>query len=772
MKSLIKRNSREAVRLAALNVIEPLEARAYLTGVVLGSPINLATAAIGVTPMFANLTPSSGGFRTGNINADLFIANQNNTVSVLLGNGNGTFAAPTTIAVSGTPLPLATGDFNGDGKLDIIAGTTGSPAGSISVILGNGDGTFQPATNFNAFASNHAIAVGHFVDGGPLDVVSVTNTAGAGNNVGILFGNGTGGATGFTNLAVLHGSIATVAVGNFGNGHDDIVIVDQVDNKVTVILGNGDGTFQAPVDYSVGAGPVSVALGAYDTNANNNLDIVTANSIDGTVSFLPGNGNGTFGTAVPSTVGGTTSGHGPLKVRDTEFNGDGKRDLLLLLSSGGTGDATVMLGNGDGTFHTGTIIKTNGHTRDAIAAGDLNGDGLTDAVVSDPTQITSLLNITQQDAIAPTAAVDATQAPGSELTNVYNFTVTYTDNQQIDATTLGDTNLVVSLPGGGTTTAKLLNKNLGNAASIQATYQITFGSNISAANNGVYGVTINANSVKDAAGNPVAAGSIGSFTLAASPTQAPPTDPNPPAFVAPSGDLTLGAPTGKLTTAVVGGSKFKNTISIPVTNTSGKLITGNVVVTLYSSSTQFVDGTSVALVSAKKKVTKLKNGKGFVLKVKNFTFPSVAGTYFLVAAATVSGAADSNNSSTGAISVAAPFVDVNNLNVKKIPVSLIAGKTATVSFTLRNDGNVTATGTSVATVSVSGPANGNVPTQVAAVNVKISLKPGQSKLFTVHFKPAVLPTTGAGYNVSVAVALPGDTNAANNTATSAGTLSV
>ncbi|MDB5293506.1 MAG: Integrins alpha chain, partial [Phycisphaerales bacterium] len=743
MKTLFKRSNREAaISRAAASAIEPLEARAYLTGVVLGTPINLPTAPLGVSPIFANLTPTTGGFRTGNANADLFISNQNNTVSVLLGNGNGTFAAPTTIAVSGAPLPLATGDFNGDGKLDIVAGTTtsGSSPGSISIILGNGDGTFQAAHNVTAFSSNHAIAVGHFVDGGPADVVAVTNTAGAGNNLGIMFGNGAGGAASFAQMFVPHGSISTVAVANLGNGHDDIVIVDQADNKVTFILGNGNGTFQAPVDYAVGLAPTSVALGTFDTNANNNVDIVTANSLDGTVSFLPNNGNGTFGTAVASKVTGSATGGGPLKVRDTEFNGDGKRDLLLLLSPGSSGDATVMLGNGDGTFHTGTIIpKTAGHTRDAIAAGDLNGDGLTDAVVSDPALITSLINVTNQDTTPPTAVVDATQAPGSGQASIYNFTVTYTDNTQVDATTLGNGNLIVTFPNGTTTqAATLLNTNLGNAASIQATYQISFPSNLTTANNGVYSVSINANSVKDANGNAVPAGSIGSFTLAVSATQPPPIPPtsgNPPP-TAPSGDLTLGAPTGKLTAAVVGGSKFKSTVSIPVTNTSGKLLSGNVTVTLFASTSTLVDSSSIVLASATKKKVKLKNGKGFVLKVKNFTFPSIPGTYFLVAAATVNGAADSNNSSTAAITVAAPFVDINNLGVKKIPATLVAGKTATVSFTLRDDGNIAAKGTATAVVTISGPANGNVPAQVAAVNVKLSLTPGKSKVFTIHFKPA------------------------------------
>src|SRR6185312_16939377 len=116
-----------------------------------------------------------------------------------------------------------------------------------------------------------------------------------------------------------------------------------------------------------------------------NDDLVTANSTGGNVSVLLGNGDGTFKTtAVNTTVQGLPGGaSGPLKVRVSNVTNHGNRDLLALLPPGSTGDAEVLLGNGDGTFHVVNVLTTGGSTRSGIAGGDLNGDGLTDVVVVD-----------------------------------------------------------------------------------------------------------------------------------------------------------------------------------------------------------------------------------------------------------------------------------------------------------------------------------------------------------------------------------------------------
>ena len=480
--------AKSRIRKAAFSVAEFLEPRAYLTGLVLGSPVNTTTASLGLAPVFANLF----AFVTGSNKADLFVANSSNSVSVLISNGDGSFSSTAdTIPVAGTPLPLAVGDFNGDGIPDIVAGTTGSPTGDISIILGNGDGTFKAADNIPALANNQAIAVAAFRDSGPdagkEDVITVSNSASNINNAAIVFGDGHGGDASVNPFSLPFGSASDVATGDFnGDGHQDFLVLSQQTNSIAVFLGNGDGTFKNQITYATGPSPTSVVIGNFRNktlgSGKPELDIVTADSTGGEVSFLANNGDGTFAAPVNSTVEGSAMGGGPLKVRLTDFNGDGVPDLLVLLSPGSSGDAVALLGNGDGTFHTGAVISTGGGTRNAIAAGDLKGLGLTDVVLTNSTQITSLLNITNGDIMPPTAAVNANPPAGSTSTTVYDFTVTYTDAQQVDTSTIGNGNLVVTFPDGTTTQAATFvstSTNGANAASVTATYSITFPANLS-----------------------------------------------------------------------------------------------------------------------------------------------------------------------------------------------------------------------------------------------------------------------------------------------------
>ncbi len=867
--------------IGGMGIIEALEARAYLTtvtGVELGTPVNLSATADGIAPVFANLAD----FNNDN-KADLFIANAANSVSVLIGNGDASFGTPVTIPVSGSPLPLATGYFTSDHtKLDIVAGTTGTP-GSVSIILGNGDGTFAAANNIPALANNQAIAVGDFNNDTNLDVITVSNNATPTNNAEIIFGNGQGG-TSVTNtpFSLSHGSISAVATGDFnGDGNLDFVVVNQAANSVTVYLGNGNGTFRAPVDYGVGSSPTSIAVG--DFNNDHNMDIVTADSTGGAVSFLGGNGDGTFKGAVNTAVPGVPAGGGPLKVRTTNFTGSGNLDLLLLLDPGSNADADVMLGNGNGTFHLGTQVATHGGLRNAIAAGDLNGDGLTDAVVTNRTQISALLNVTNQDTTAPTAAVDATQAPASTLLSTYNFTVTYTDNKQVDAATLSDSNLVVTYPDGTSHAATLVSKNLGNGATVQATYQISFPSNLTAANDGTYRVSINANSVTDAARNPVAAGSIGNLTLnvtttvdttsptaAVDATQVPgstqasvydftvtytdniavnaatlgngnltvtlpdtttqaatlvstglasagtvqatyqitfpanlttanngtytvlmnansvtdtsgnavaagnigtfalavsPSQP-PPGTPAPTGDFTVGNPTGKIPVSVVTGSKQKSPITVTVTNGTAGPLTGPVTVTLYISSTTIHDGTAVQVAQMTHKVKKLKSGKGFKVTFgKRFIYPT-AGTVFLVADAAFGGKLDSTDGASSAITVAQAFVDAKAISAIPAKSTLVANKKVTVNFTIQNIGNVPYAGPATVDVVAVPTAGGTSTTLATAVPIHLNIKNNGTKKIPVKFLPLTLPATGS-YNLMLTIHLPGDTSSANDVVTTA-----
>ena len=461
MKNPTKNTIRKSrVGIAAQNVIETLEARAYLTGVVLGSPTNIATAPNNLSPVFANVADFNGDGK-----ADLYVANSTNSVSVLLSTStanSASFAAPVTIGVQGTPLPLQTGQFvTGSSNLDIVAGTSGSP-GDVSVILGNGDGTFQAATNVPALNENQAIAVGDFNNDGNQDVISVSGVSTPSNNAMLLLGNGQGGLTAQAPFSLPFGNVATVAVGDFnGDGNLDFVVANQLNNSVTVFLGKGNGTFQAPTTYPTGPNPTSMAVADFTgqtlTNGKPKLAIVTADSSGGEVSFLGNNGDGTFAAPLNSVVNGSGTG-GPLKVRSADFTGTAdNEDLVVLLGNGATtGDvATVMLGNGDGTFHTGTIITNpngSGKGPNAIAAGDINaavtnGHALTDVVLTNSSNINALLNLTNSDNSTPTASV-VSSVTGSSLNSTVNFNVTYTDSQQIDAGTIGNGNLMVTAPAG------------------------------------------------------------------------------------------------------------------------------------------------------------------------------------------------------------------------------------------------------------------------------------------------------------------------------------
>ncbi len=238
----------------------------------------------------------------------------------------------------------------------------------------------------------------------------------------LLIGTGTGGMTPQAPFSLSFGSVAGVAAGDFnGDGNQDFAVVNQAANSVSVFLGNGNGTFQASTTYATGLSPTSITVGNFRNMTINGLpelDIVTANSTAGTVSFLANKGNGTFAPAVSSAVAGSIAGSGPTSVHASDLNGDGIPDLLCLLGPGNSNDVTALLGNGAGTFHTGTTISLpGGGSSNAIAAGDLVGavTPQTDLVLTNSSQISTLLEVSagatnqlsfaQQPANAPTTGL-------------------------------------------------------------------------------------------------------------------------------------------------------------------------------------------------------------------------------------------------------------------------------------------------------------------------------------------------------------------------------
>lgn len=340
--------------------------------------VRVSSSAIALTASASIAGPAPDALAVGDFNQDgkldLAVAMGTiigNNVSILLGNGEGTFRPAINYSLgSGSPEPgaVAVGDFNGDGKLDLVLADSGN--GNYSVLLGKGNGTFQsPITNTGG--GGNSVVVGDFNGDGKLDLVFVPSS------VNVLLGNGDGtfqpagqysaGTTPFS-----------VAVGDFNrDGRLDLAIANFGSNNLSVLLGKGDGTFEPAVNYSAGSKPASVAVA--DFNHDGNLDLAVANLGSNNISILLGNGNGTFQPAVDYGAGSS-----PRMVATGDVNGDGKVDLLVANNAvnGGTGSVSVLLGNGNGTFRA-AVDYVAGNEPEALAVGDFDGDGKLDVAVAD-----------------------------------------------------------------------------------------------------------------------------------------------------------------------------------------------------------------------------------------------------------------------------------------------------------------------------------------------------------------------------------------------------
>jgi hypothetical protein len=318
------------------------------------------------------------------------------TVSILLGNGDGSFRPHQDYSVGAGPLSLAVGDFNGDGIPDLVTGNYSDD--DISVLLGNGDGSFRDAGTYAVGVRPGSVAVGDFTGDGRLDL-AVANVG----VISILLGNGDGTFQPAVKYYV-GGWLTSVAVGDFtGNGILDLAATDYGRNTVDVLLGNGDGTFQPYIPYSVGWRPHAVVVG--DFNGDGFADLAVANSAlyGGTpsVSVLLGNGDGTFRPQVTFATD-----QYPYGLAAGDFTGSGVLDLVTANATDVSEDVSVLLGNGDGTFGPPMNYRTGTEFPDSVAVADVNGDGLPDLVVSSDYWIGTLGGVTIlfNDGHWPTAA--------------------------------------------------------------------------------------------------------------------------------------------------------------------------------------------------------------------------------------------------------------------------------------------------------------------------------------------------------------------------------
>jgi uncharacterized protein (TIGR03437 family) len=341
---------------------------------------------------------ATGDFN-GDGKADFVTANKSSgDISVFLGQGNGTFQALTANKIStGQLLHVATADLNGDGKADLV--TIGDRVG---ISLGKGDGTFQPATFLTAGTNSQMSAIGDLNGDGRPDVV-VANSGGDLNtnpgNLSIFLSSGGGNFQAARTVAAGSHPNTVAIVDINGDGKPDLIvsnggsIVDKDGGGIEVLLGNGDGTFKAPVLYPAGFYPRSLTVG--DVNLDGKPDIVAATNDAnraGQITVLLGRGDGTF---APATLLKATL---PNSLVIGDFNGDGQPDLMVANCCGDTG-MSYFLGNGDGTFSPEAILNGGAASPLFVATADFNGDGKPDLVTVNQLgrggSATVLLNTTQ-----------------------------------------------------------------------------------------------------------------------------------------------------------------------------------------------------------------------------------------------------------------------------------------------------------------------------------------------------------------------------------------
>jgi hypothetical protein len=298
------------------------------------------------------------------------------------------FLAPVSYPVDVGPSAVAVGDFNGDGKPDLVTANFGPYLGDVSVLLGNGDGTFQPARNFatGPTALSPSVAVGDFNGDGKLDIVETTY-----RGVSVLLGKGDGTFQPAQNYGLpseggLVQTALSLAVADLnGDGKPDLVVTGTTSyfgayagppgaNFVNVLLGNGDGTFSYASTVQIPSGPLPQPVALGDFNGDGKPDVVTTTSIG--VAVLVNNGNGTL---APPTIFATNGEPGSVTVGD--FNGDGKLDLVTANYSKTGGSLSVLLGNGDGTFQPARNLFP-GLSPGFVAVGDFNHDGKADLAVT------------------------------------------------------------------------------------------------------------------------------------------------------------------------------------------------------------------------------------------------------------------------------------------------------------------------------------------------------------------------------------------------------
>jgi hypothetical protein len=336
------------------------------------------------SPMSIGTTPTytvSGDFNNDG-NADVAASNPpSNTVSVLLGHGDGTFDATANYSVSNSPSQIITGDFNSDLVLDLAVTTSGS----VSILMGstNGDGTFQLVISFNTTGIGTTLTSGDFNKDGNLDLAIASEANILDHEIEIRYGDGDGTFDGLPSVTYSFSEyIAGLTVGDFdGNGILDLVL--GMSGSMSIMPGEAGGTFLSAITLSNPATALPYVITPADFDGDGNLDLASANDGSGNVSVMLGNGDGTL---QPPT--NYFTGPAPLTIDDGDFDGDGILDLAI--SNIASDDVSLLLGNGDGTFQAADNYAGVNQPY-GLAVADFNKDGKSDFMVTSISSNTAVL---------------------------------------------------------------------------------------------------------------------------------------------------------------------------------------------------------------------------------------------------------------------------------------------------------------------------------------------------------------------------------------------
>ena len=373
-----------------------------------------------VTAPIVPLSYSPSSMAVGDLNGDgkpdLVTADWDaGKVTVSLGLGDGSFAAGVDYAAGDHPTSIILADVDGDGCLDLIAANASD--GTVSVLLGNGNGQFKQLQTYKLGFNSSLLAIGDFSGSGRSDLIAVDAAL---NRFALLLNDGKGGfgepalhALGKTPAAVTvadlnhdghpdlafansdgsisilwgskgsfqagplvsvaQGPLSAILAGDFNHdGVLDLAVTIPGSKQLAILTGKGDGSFAAPVRYSVGANPVAII--SADVDEDGIADLIVTNQGSNTFSVLGGNSDGSFRTALDFV-----SGKGPTAAVAGDFNNDGHLDLAMLNHDAQS--LSLPLGNGDGTFLAARAYSVEMQPR-SVAAGDLAGNKRSDLVVT------------------------------------------------------------------------------------------------------------------------------------------------------------------------------------------------------------------------------------------------------------------------------------------------------------------------------------------------------------------------------------------------------